>query len=75
MTMPFPNLDIYISNGRLNTKIYDQTDGFSFPINVNCPFKDGDVPSSSYGVYIYISLFDLLVHVTAYLIVSKEISV
>ena len=37
-------------NGKLNTKIYDKRDDFSFPI-VNYPFLDGDVPlSPSYGV-------------------------
>ena len=49
---PFLDLDIYIINGKLNTKIYDKRDDFSFPI-VNYPFLDGDVPlSPSYGVYI-----------------------
>ena len=49
---PFLDLDIYITNGKLNTKIYDKRDDFSFPI-VNYPFLDGDVPlSPSYGVYI-----------------------
>ena len=48
---PFLDLDIYIINGKLNTKIYDKRDDFSFPI-VNYPFLDGDVPlSPSYGVY------------------------
>ena len=49
---PFLDLDIYIINGKLNTKIYDKRYDFSFPI-VNYPFLDGDVPlSPSYGVYI-----------------------
>ena len=48
----FLDLDIYISNGKIDTKIYDKRDDFSFPI-VNFPFLDGDVPlAPSYGVYI-----------------------
>ena len=48
----FLDLDIYIINGNLNTKIYDKRDDFSFPI-VNYPFLDGDVSlSPSCGVYI-----------------------
>ena len=50
---PFIDLDIYIIiNGKLNTKIYDKRDDFSFPI-INYPFLDGDVSLSPfYGVYI-----------------------
>ena len=49
---PFLDVDIYIINGKLNTKIYDKRDDFSFRI-VNCSFLDGYVPlSPSYGVYI-----------------------
>ena len=49
---PFLDLDIHISNGNIDTKIYDKRDDFSFPI-VNYPFLDGDVPlAASYGVYI-----------------------
>ena len=41
-----------ISDGFVQTKIYDKRDDFEFDI-VNCPFLDGDVPrSTSYGVYI-----------------------
>ena len=29
---PFLDLDIYITNGKLNTKIYDKRNDFSFPI-------------------------------------------
>ena len=48
----FLNLDIYIINGKFNTKIYDKRDDFLFPI-VNYPFLDGDIPlSPSYCVYI-----------------------
>ena len=48
----FLDLDIYIINGKLNTKIYDKRYDFTFP-NANYPFFDGDVPlSPSYGVYI-----------------------
>ena len=48
----FLDLDINITNGKLETKIYDKRDDFSFPI-VNYPFLDGDVPMApSYGVYI-----------------------
>ena len=49
---PFLELDIYIINGKLNTKNYDKRDDFSFLI-LNYSFADGDVPlSPSYGVYI-----------------------
>ncbi len=49
---PFLDLDIYLENGTLTTKIYDKRDDFDFPI-VNFPFLDGDVPlAPSYGIYI-----------------------
>ena len=49
---PFLDINFQISHGKLNTKIYDKRDDFSFPI-VNYPFLDGDVPlAPSYGVYI-----------------------
>ena len=49
---PFLDLDISINQGKLNTKVYDKRDDFSFPI-VNFPHLDGDVPlAPSYGVYI-----------------------
>ena len=47
-------LDLYlsISDGFVQTKIYDKRDDFDFDI-LNFPFLDGDVPrSTSYGVYI-----------------------
>ena len=47
-------LDLYlsISDGFVQTKIYDKRDDFDFDI-VNFPFLDGDFPrSTSYGVYI-----------------------
>ena len=48
----FLNLHLSISDGFVQTKIYDKRDGFDFDI-VNFPFVDGDVPRSpSYGVYI-----------------------
>ena len=41
-----------ISDGFVQTKIFDKRDDFDFDI-VNFPFLDGDVPrSTSYGVYI-----------------------
>ena len=49
---PFLDLNLYISNGTVSTKIYDIWDDFDFDI-VNFPFLDGDVPRrTSYGVYI-----------------------
>ena len=46
------DLHLSISDGFVNTKIYDKRDDFDFDI-VNFPFLDGDVPrSASYGVYI-----------------------
>ena len=49
---PFLDINFNINNDKLDTKIYDKRDDFSFPI-VNYPFLDGDVPlAPSYGVYI-----------------------
>ena len=49
---PFLDINFHICNDKLNTKIYDKRDDFSFPI-VNYPFLDGDSPlAPSYGVYI-----------------------
>ena len=49
---PFLNLDLYIANGIVSSKIYDKREDFTFEI-VNFPFLDGDVPRSpSVGVYI-----------------------
>ena len=48
----FLDLNLFISNGTVSTKIYDKRDDFDFDI-VNFPFLDGDVPRrTSYGVYI-----------------------
>ena len=48
----FLDLHLSISDGVVQTKIYDKRDDFDFDI-VNFPFLDGDVPrSTSYGVYI-----------------------
>ena len=47
---PFLDLNLFISNGTVSTKIYDKRDDFDI---VNFPFLDGDVPRrTSYGVYI-----------------------
>ena len=46
------DLNLYISNGTVSTKIYDKRLDFDFDI-VNFPFLDGDVPwRTSYGLYI-----------------------
>ena len=46
------DLNMYISNGTVSTKIYDNQGDFDFDI-VNFPFLDGDVPRrTSYGVNI-----------------------
>ena len=46
------DLHLFISDGFVKTKIYDNRDDFDFDI-VNFPFLDCDVPrSTSYGVYI-----------------------
>ena len=48
----FFDLHLSISDGFVNTKIYDERNDFDFDI-VNFPFLDGDVHrSASYGVYI-----------------------
>ena len=48
----FLDLHLSISDGFIQTKIYDKRVDFDFDI-VNFPFLDGDVPrSTSYGVYI-----------------------
>lgn len=48
-------LDLYLEidkDGRLNTKVYDKRDDFSFPI-VNFPFLSSNIPTApAYGVYI-----------------------
>ena len=51
----FLDLHLSISDGFVQTKIYDKRDDFDFDI-VNFPFLDGDVPT----VFIFFSLFDLL---------------
>ena len=48
---PFLDLNLFISNGTVSTKIYDKRDDFDFDA-VNFPFLDGDVRRTSYGVYI-----------------------
>ena len=49
---PFLDLDLFIFNGTVSTKIYDKRDDFDFDI-VNFLFLDGDIPRrTSYGVYI-----------------------
>jgi len=48
----FLDLYLFISNGKISTKIYDKRDDLSFDI-VNYPNLCGDVPrATSYGVYI-----------------------
>ena len=48
----FLDLHLSISDGFVQTRIYDKRDDFDFDI-VNFPFLDGDVPcSTSYGVYV-----------------------
>ena len=48
----FLDLHLSISDGFVQTKIYDKRDDFDFDIG-NFPFLNGDVPrSTSYGVYI-----------------------
>ena len=49
---PFLDLNLFITNGIVSSKVYDKRDGFNFEI-VNFPFLDGDVTRSpAYGVYI-----------------------
>ena len=49
---PFLDLNLWISNSTVSTKIYDKRNDFDFDI-VNFPFLDSDVPRrTSYGVYI-----------------------
>ena len=46
------DLNFSISDGFVETKIFNKRDDFDFDI-VNFPFLDGDLPlSTSYGVYI-----------------------
>ena len=48
----FLDLHLSISDGIVQTKIFDKRDDFDFDI-VIFPFLDGDIPrSTSYGVYI-----------------------
>ena len=49
---PFLELNLFITNGIVSSKINDKRHDFNFEI-VNIPFLDGGVPRSpSYGVYI-----------------------
>ena len=49
---PFLDLDSFIMNDIVSSKIYDKRDDFNFEI-VNFQLFDGDFPRSpSYGVYI-----------------------
>ena len=49
---PSLDLDLFITNGIVSTKIYDKQGGFNFEI-VTFTFLNGDVPRSpSYGMYI-----------------------
>ena len=49
----FLDLHLSISDGFVQTKIYDKRDDFDFDIVNFPPFLDGDIPrSTSYGVYI-----------------------
>ena len=49
---PFSDLDLFITNGIVSTKMYDKRDDFNLQI-INFPFLDGNVPRSpSHGVYI-----------------------
>ena len=46
------DLNLFITNGIVSSKIYDKRGDFNFEI-INFPFFDGDVPRSpSYGIYI-----------------------
>ena len=55
-------LDLHSSISK-STKILNKRDDIEFEI-VNLPFLDGDVPrSTSYGVYIFFTLYNLLKHV------------
>ena len=66
----FLDLDIYVFNGKLNAKIYDKIDDFSFQI-VNYPFLETS-PCHHLMVFIYFNLFDSIVYVTTYLISMKK---
>ena len=57
---PFLDLNLSITNGIVSSKIYDKWDDFNFEI-VNFPFLAGDVPRPLPMVYIFLSLFVLLV--------------
>ena len=50
---PFLDLNLFITNGIISSRIYDKRDDFNFEIIVNFSFLDRDVPRSpSYGIYI-----------------------
>ena len=57
---PFMDLNLFISNGTVFTKIYDKRNDFDFDI-VNFPFLHGDVPRHQMA-FIYLSLFVSLEH-------------
>ena len=56
---PFLDLYLSISDGYVKTKIYEKRDDFDLDI-VNFPFLYGVPHSTSYGVFIFLKLFDLL---------------
>ena len=49
------DLNLYISNGTVSTKIYDKRDDFDL---VNFPFLDGDVPGVPLMGYTYLNVLD-----------------
>ena len=57
---PFLDLNLSITNGIVSSKIYDKRDDFNFEI-VNFPFLDGAFLALLPMVYIFLSLFVLLV--------------
>ena len=55
----FFNLHLSLSDGFVNTKIFDKWDEFDFDI-VNFPFLDGDFLDQHPMVFIFLNLFVLL---------------
>ena len=54
----FLDLNLYIHNDTVSTKIYDKRDDFDFD-NVNFLFLDGDIPRPPFLLCIYISTYSL----------------
>ena len=71
---PFLDLDLYIANYIVSSKIYNKWDNFNFEI-VNYPFFDGDVPRPLHMLYKFRNLFVLPEYVLMLLTSTTETNI